>query len=507
MQQYYDMQRYNKSGATAHESGEARESNDTGEPSDTGKVGEIDSEVERLEAENAELRRKLTEAEETTAWLEDLVNKNQHTLLPIRRQFDRAVAGLLDPERRYGHSGSVAVGVLRLDNSYDRIKDTRDRGKALLFNTADRLKGLLGEYLYQSDRLDEFLFALPGIPNIDAAELMATRIVDAVSRPHEPPAKDVVFGCHLGLSLNTGGLAKEELLGNAYIALAESESGRGRYVIYDETIGNRYRERAEIERSLSKVSQTGFEDFRLVYQPFIDRNGQLVGAEALIRWFHPQLGPLSPVLFIPIAEETGEIRLLGQWTLYNAARQLRDWAKTGRRDLHMSVNLSPAQFKQQDLVVRIEGILDALGLDGRHLKLELTEGAIMADPEAAIRTMKMLDERGVRISIDDFGTGYSSLSYLKRFPVHTLKIDRSFVEDVTTNQSNQEIVRAIIAMARSLRIESLAEGVETPEQRDFLIAEGCDSIQGYLYSPPVSARDFEPFLKSGRMNPRISGEQ
>jgi EAL domain-containing protein (putative c-di-GMP-specific phosphodiesterase class I) len=342
--------------------------------------------------------------------------------------------------------------------------------------------------------------------SLDAVELMATRIVEAVSRPHEPPAKDVVFGCHVGLSLNTGRLTKEELLGNAYIALAESETGRGRYVIYDETIGNRYREKAEIERSLSTVAQAGFEDFRLVYQPFVDREGRLIGAEALIRWFHPRLGPLSPALFIPIAEETGEIRLLGQWTLYNAARQLRDWIKSSGHDLHMSVNLSPAQFKQQDLIVRIEGILDALGLDGRHLKLELTEGAIMEDPEQAIRTMKMLDERGVRISIDDFGTGYSSLSYLKRFPVHTLKIDQSFVEDVTTNQSNQEIVRAIISMAHSLHIESLAEGVETAEQRDFLAAEGCDSIQGYFYSPPVPARDFEPFLQAGRIDPRVAAE-
>lgn len=478
----------------------------TGTSADGEEVIELAPVVERLEAENARLRRKLTEAEETTAWLEDLVNKNQHTLLPIRRNFDKAMAVLLDPERRNGHVGGVAVGVLRLDRAYDRIKDTRDRSKAILFNTADRLKGLLGDYLFQSDRLDEFVFALPGVRGVDAVDLMATRIVEAVSRPHEPPARDVVFSCHVGLSINTGGLNKEDLLGNAYIALAESEAGRGRYVIYDETIGNRYREKAEIERSLSTVAQSGFEDFRLMYQPFVDSEGRLIGAEALIRWFHPRLGPLSPTLFIPIAEETGDIRLLGQWTLYNAARQLRDWVRSSGRELHMSVNLSPAQFKQQDLIVRIEGILDALELDGSHLKLELTEGAIMEEPEQAIRTMKMLDERGVRISIDDFGTGYSSLSYLKRFPVHTLKIDRSFVEDVTTNPSNQEIVRAIISMARSLRIESLAEGVETPEQRDFLASEGCDSMQGYLYSPPVPARDFEPFLHTGRIDPRVALE-
>jgi EAL domain-containing protein (putative c-di-GMP-specific phosphodiesterase class I) len=463
--------------------------------------------VDRLTAEKEVLQYELKRAKERVAELEDFISKNQYTDLPVRRRFDGVLAGLLDPERRQGRTSVVAVGVLRLDRSYDRIKDTRDRSKALLYLTAQRIRGIVGEHLFQSDRLDEFIFALPSVPNLDTVELVASRIVEQVGRPHEPPAKDVTLGCHLGLSVNTGGLGKEELLGNAYIALAESEVGGGRYVVYDESIGNRYREKAEIERSLSTVAQNGFEEFRLLYQPFVDPEGRVAGAEALIRWFHPHLGPISPARFIPIAEETGDIRLLGQWTLYNAARQLREWTDTSGRDLHMSVNLSPVQFKQQDLIVRVEGILEALGLEGPQLKLELTEGAIMEDPEEAIRTMGMLHDRGVRISIDDFGTGYSSLSYLKRFPVDTLKIDRSFIEDVTTNTNNQEIVRAIISMARSLRIESLAEGVETRGQRDFLVAEGCDSIQGYLYSPPVPARDFEPFLQSGCIEPRISVEQ
>jgi EAL domain-containing protein (putative c-di-GMP-specific phosphodiesterase class I) len=313
----------------------------------------------------------------------------------------------------------------------------------------------------------------------------------------------VSFGCYLGVSVNLGdNLTKEELLGNAYIALAESEGGGGRYVIYDDVIGNRYREKAEIERSLLQVSQNGFEEFQLMYQPFVDAEGRVTGAEALIRWEHPSLGRISPDRFIPIAEETGAIRLLGQWTLYNAARQLRDWVSASGLDLHISVNLSPMQFKQQDLVSRIEGILEALGLEGRHLKLELTEGAVMEDPEDAVQKMQMLHERGIGISIDDFGTGYSSLSYLKRFPVRTLKIDRSFIDDVTENPNNQEIVRAIISMAKSLRIESLAEGVETADQREFLVSEGCDNIQGYYFSPPVPARSFEAFVEEGRVFPQ-----
>jgi EAL domain-containing protein (putative c-di-GMP-specific phosphodiesterase class I) len=468
-------------------------------------TGHGSSEVERLQAENEELKRRLEDAEGRRAELQSLLNKDPDTGLPIRRMFDNAVAHLLDPETRNGRTTSVAVGVLRLDHNYDRIKETRDRGKALLFNTADRLKGLLGDYLFQSDRPDEFLFALPSMPNLDTVELMASRLVETVSRPQQPPANDVSFGCYLGLSLSDGrNMTKEELLGNAFIALSESEHQGRRYCVYDDHIGNRHREKARIEQSLQAVAQTGFEDFKLLYQPFVDAEGRLIGAEALIRWEHPDLGPISPARFIPIAEETGDIRLLGQWTLYNAARQLRDWRRASGLDLHMSVNLSPIQFKQQDLVERIEAVMDALSLEEGSLKLELTESAVMEDPEDAIDKMLMLHDRGVRISIDDFGTGYSSLSYLKRFPVHTLKIDRSFIEDVTSNTNNQEIVRAIIFMAKSLRIESLAEGVETPEQRNFLVEEGCDSIQGFLFSPPLSAEQFEPYLADGHIIPSSS---
>lgn len=463
----------------------------------------VPGDLDELQAENRKLKHRLSEAQERQEWLEDLVNKNPHTALPVRRLFDKAVAELLDPGQGANGTGTKAVGVLRLDKSYDRIKDTRDRGRALLFNTAARIEGLVGEHLYQSDRLDEFLLILPSMPDSDAVELMARRIVEAVSRPHEPPARDVSFGCYLGLSLSgTEKQTKEELLGNAYIALAECESRAVRYVVYDESMGHRYREKADIEHSLSAVAQSGFDEFELVYQPFVDLEGHVIGAEALIRWTHPRLGRISPGRFIPIAEETGAIRLLGQWTLYNAARQLRDWKRNSELDLHMSINLSPTQFEQQDLVMRVEGILEALGLEGRHLKLELTEGAVMENPEEAVQKMEMLHERGVRISIDDFGTGYSSLSYLKRLPVHTLKIDRSFIEDVTANTNNQEIVRAVISMAKSLHIESLAEGVETAEQHEFLVAEGCDSIQGYFFSPPVSARKFESLLRNGKIIPQ-----
>ncbi|MFP4010220.1 MAG: putative bifunctional diguanylate cyclase/phosphodiesterase [Spirochaetaceae bacterium] len=481
--------------------------NTTGPPDNASGFGSVagGSEAEQLRRENAELRRQLHESEEQRMWLRELVNKNPHTGLPIRRVFDKQIGSLLEGQQgSNGRDARTVVGVVRLDRSYDRIKDTRDRGKALLFNTADRLQRLVGDHLYQSDRLDEFIFAVNGLPGRDAAELLGRRIMETIARPHEPPAKDVSFGCRVGLSLDSGGLSKEELLGNAYIALSQAETDGARVVVYDESIGNLYRENLELERSLHSVSRDGFDQFRLMYQPFAAADGRIVGAEALIRWFHPRLGPVSPARFIPIAEETGAIRLLGQWTLYNAARQLRDWSRISGRELHMSVNLSPAQFKQQDLVTRIEGILEALALGGDSLKLELTEGAIMEDPEEAARKMAMLHDRGIRISIDDFGTGYSSLSYLKRFPVDTLKIDRSFIEDVTTNPSNQEIVRAIISMAKSLRIESLAEGVETVEQRNFLVAEGCDVIQGYLYSPPVPARDFEPFLVTGRIDPGTS---
>ena len=462
------------------------------------RLAELEQENRSLRADNNKLLLEQQTLRNREAELETLVNRNPATGLPIRRLFDREFERLLAGVRAQKRGPRIAVGLLRLGSDYEKIKNTRDRNRVLLYKTTDRIKDIVGENVYQSDRLDEFLLIFRDMPNIDGVELRADQVVDEVSRPHEPPADDVMFGCSMGTAVFPyHGETREELLGNADIALIESERIRTPHVVYTDAMGDRYRERLSLEAELKAAIQGGFEQFSLHYQPFVDRDRRITGAEALIRWNHPAAGLISPARFIPIAEETGSIRFIGQWTLYRACRQLKSWHSDGHEDLNISINLSPSQFKQIDLVERIDGILDSVRLKGTSLKLELTETTIMDDPEDAILTMNHLRDQGITLSLDDFGTGYSSLSYLRRFPIDTLKIDRSFVTDVDTNPANQEIVKAMIAMATSFGMQTLAEGVEREEELDFLFDLGCDQIQGFYFSKPVPEVEFQKLLANG----------
>ena len=451
--------------------------------------------LKKLEEENRALRADLLRSEESRAELYRLLNQNPQTGLPIRRVFDRDLAGALKES-----SEPIGIGIVRLDKAYDRIRNSRDRSRVLLFKTALRIQGILGESVYQSDRLDEFFLIIRDAGSPAALSSLARSVAQAVSEPHEPPASDVAFGCHIGLAWSeatpeTG----HEFVGNAYIALNEAENRNVSYLVYTPDLGEAFRRGELLEKELRRAIQNGFTEFSMVYQPFVDRTGLITGAEALIRWNSAAVGSIGPQRFIPLAEETGDIRLIGQWTLYNACRQLVSWRRRVEHPLHISVNLSSSQFKERDLVDRIEGVLKALRLEGDSVKLELTETAVMQDPDAAIQVMDRLRNQGIRISIDDFGTGYSSLSYLKKFPVQTVKIDKSFVEGLPHNVNNQEIIKAIISMAKNLRMDTLAEGVETAEELNFLLREGCDHVQGYYFSPPVDPETFGSFLADGAL--------
>jgi EAL domain-containing protein (putative c-di-GMP-specific phosphodiesterase class I) len=268
-------------------------------------------------------------------------------------------------------------------------------------------------------------------------------------------------------------------------------------VIYDEMMGQAHSERTSLETELKLSIQRGrFDQFSLRYQPFVDRSMSIIGSEALIRWDSPSSGPIPPQRFVPIAEQTGTIRFLDLWTLYRAAAQLKTWRGAGH-NVFMSVNLSPAQFKQAELVNQVRSMLKSVAIDGSYLKLEITEGIIMDEPESAIDKMKELTDLGVSLSLDDFGTGYSSLGYLRRFPIETLKIDRSFVTDLHENRNNREIVKAMIAMARGFGMNTLAEGVEKEEELSTLFDLGCDQIQGYYFSKPVDDGSFQQLLNNG----------
>ena len=232
-----------------------------------------------------------------------------------------------------------------------------------------------------------------------------------------------------------------------------------------------------------------------LYQPIVSLStGKISGMEALVRWNHPQQGTIPPARFIPLAEETRMIILIGEWVLRTACQQLKAWHEKGYDWLYISVNVSTRQFREPDFVKTVERVVESTGLDPKYLKLEVTESSIMEKPKEAIKKMNALCAQGIHFSIDDFGTGYSSLSQMKRFPIDTLKIDRSFVADSMTNRDDQEIIKAILSMAQNLHIKTVAEGVETEEQKEFLSREGCHMMQGYYFARPLSVEAFEEQL-------------
>lgn len=408
-------------------------------------------------------------------------------------------SGCADVFRESPKRQGFTILLVRLDEAYSRIKNSRDRQKALLFKSSYRIRSVLDRgCMYQSDRLDEFYILYPGTLSGQTLTKTMAEIRRAVAEPHDPPAEDIRFGASVSATSFPGQAESVEgILTNLEIAMEDAETLPSKISVYTDEMGRRFRHRRVVESELAKAMQRGFEDFSLVYQPFCSIDGVIKGAEVLIRWQHKNLGAISPALFIPIAEANGSIRLLGRWTLFQACRTLAVWQNAGITSMQLAVNLSPVQFLQKDLVESILNVLRVNKIPAQSLKLEITEGAIMADPDESIQKMESLRESGIRLCIDDFGTGYSSLAYLKKLPVDVLKIDKSFIDDVVKNQSNQEIVRVIINLAKNLRMETLAEGVEYEEQLDFLRAEGTDSIQGYFFSPPVDEATFRGYLETG----------
>ncbi len=447
---------------------------------------DLHEQIRRLDEENYNLKR--------------LLNTNPDTGLPIRRLFERRLRETF--ENTAGDKGSVAVAVIRLDSTYDRIKDTRDAGKALLVKTILRMRRILGNQIFQSDRLDEFLCILSSDTPKDTFLPLFEKVAAAVSARHEPPADDISLGCHTGIAVAEKGheTAPQQLMWQAAMALHEAmRSGQG-MLYYSQELGNRSRAKTELENDLREQVRNGFLQFYLLLQPIVDKQGTILGAEVLVRWKHPERGLISPNVFIPMAEDNGYIRHIGQWALYRSLRSLADLRVMGFTG-YFSVNISPIQFQQPDLVERIQGILSGMNMDGTVLQLELTEGALMQNIQEVALKVVALRALGIRFAIDDFGTGYSSLRYLQDFPVDTIKIDSSFVQGVPEHRNRQEIVRTIQAMASGLGVHTQAEGVETEAERAFLLQQECDFLQGYYFSPPVDLGRFSQLITSGRKLP------
>jgi len=462
--------------------------------------------------------RDVTERNEAEARIRRLAYYDELTGLPNRQYLQEALYQAVRAAERNG--GRLALLCIGLDR-FQRINDTLGHaaGDFLLATVGDCIRNSLrgGDTvaLERPDSAaathvsriggDEFTILLTDLKQDQDAAGVARRIQEAISRPILLNNNEIVVTCSVGIALyphdDTG---VTSLLKNADTAMHHAkEEGAGGYRFYSQSMNATALERLRLEEQLRKAVER--EEFFLHYQPQVEiATGRVVGVEALIRWHHPELGMVSPADFIPIAEESGLISPIGEWVLRTACRQNRAWQEAGLPPIHMSVNLSVRQFRDERLVDTVAAAIDEAGLAATRLQLEITESLLMEDVEQVITKLRALKAMGLALEVDDFGTGYSSLSYLKRFPLDTLKIDRSFVRELPGDTDDAAVSRAIIAMAHSLRLRVVAEGVETVEQLDFLRREGCDLIQGYLFSRPVPAEEV-PALLAAPLLPAAAG--
>jgi diguanylate cyclase len=345
---------------------------------------------------------------------------------------------------------------------------------------------------------DEFVVLLSHVEQAEDAAFSARKILEALSAPHQIDHTDLYTNVSIGVSTYPGdGQDAPSLMNSADTAMYDAkEHGRNNYQFFRPDMHARVVERQSLEGSLRRA--LGRHEFLLHYQPKINlKSGEITGVEALIRWMHPDRGLVPPSQFVHIAEECGLILPIGRWVLLEACMQARAWRDLGLRAVPVAVNVSAVEFLAKDFLSGVRAVLIATGIEPRNLELELTESVLIIDAESTIDTLHALKAIGVQLAVDDFGTGYSSFSYLRRFPLDALKIDRSFVRDITSNPDDAKIVSAMIGIGKSFRQRVIAEGVETREQLDFLQSQGCGEGQGHYFSRPVVAEEFTELLKSG----------
>lgn len=418
------------------------------------------------------------------------------TGLPNRSELQQRLQPLLDKG-----PGSLALAFVDLDR-FKNVNDTLGHrvGDALLVALARRMQALAGDAgLIARQGGDEFLLVLPGADE-DAAVRTAQALIEAVSQPCSVEGYELVVTPSVGIALYPRDAGDfEALFGCADIAMHRAkQGGRNGLQVFTAEMHHRSVRTLQLENALRRALDRG--EFSLCYQPQVRlRDHRLIGAEALLRWHHLELGAISPAEFIGIAEDSGQILAIGDWVLREAATQMKRWHDAGLPPITLAVNVSAVQFRHPGLVERVARILEETGLPPECLELELTEGVAMDDPQAAVALMDRLHALQVRLSIDDFGTGYSSLSYLKRFQVHKLKIDQSFVRNTTQDEEDRVIVGAIVSLASTLGMQTIAEGVETEEQLAFLRRLGCDEAQGYFFSRPLTPAAFEEFAQRQRL--------
>ncbi|MEG3908594.1 EAL domain-containing protein [Microcoleus sp. w2-18bC1] len=421
------------------------------------------------------------------------------TNLPNRSFLREKLSRELDGQKEL--SGVVPVVTLSLDK-INRINSTwgHDIGDSVLCSIAQRLTNCM-ENINIVARLEAAEFALilkPVAEKQDVAKI-AQSILDIVSQGMIVKDYEVSVTASMGICLYPGdGTDGDEMLKNAYIAMYQSQQkGGNTYHFYTAKNANFFINTLLQETSLRQALKSS--EFEVYYQPQIEiKTGKIIGAEALVRWNHPERGRVSPGEFIPMAEEIGLIAPLGEWVLETACRQTKTWQRAGLPPLRVAVNVSSRQFERKNFTERVREILTETGLDPKCLELELTESLVLQDEIAAAKAFTMWKDQGIRIAIDDFGTGYSSLSYPKRFPFDAIKIDKSFIRNIADDRQNAAITIAIIQMAHCMNMTVVAEGVENEQELDFLCEYECDEIQGYLFSHALPSAEFEALLKSDK---------
>jgi diguanylate cyclase (GGDEF)-like protein len=456
--------------------------------------------LQRIQEREHLVRSELQERKRAERRLATLANYDTLTRLPNRNYFNDRLAKVLTQAARTEQT--VALLFLDLDN-FKIVNDTLGHhlGDSLLKAVARRIRGCVRA----TDAVcrlggDEFTVILEGLSSADHAGKVAESVVAALALPFAMRDSEVYITCSIGISVYPrDGRDASTLIRRGDTAMYHAkERGKNSFQFFAVEMNDRAQKRLVLETGMRQAIERG--EFVVHYQPQIDLvNGEIIGAEALLRWNRPGVGLVGPDEFIPVAEETGLIVPIGEWALWSACSQGALWQRRGQAPLRMSVNVSARQFREPDFVRTIASVLEDTQLDPALLVLELTESALMDEVDVAIAKAQDLRAMGICLAIDDFGTGYSSMSYLKRFPISEVKIDRGFVSDIPGNSDDVAITKAIVAMSQGLNIDVVAEGVETREQAAFLRGLGCQRAQGHFIGRPVPAAEFEGLLRHGRI--------
>ncbi|HYC45411.1 MAG TPA: EAL domain-containing protein [Burkholderiales bacterium] len=439
--------------------------------------------------------RDITERKKAEERLNHLANYDPLTGLPNRALFRDRIGHALARAKR--QELLMAVMLIDLDH-FKEINDTLGHSKG--DQVLQALTGVLRSCIRDTDTLarlagDEFSIIVEHVRHVDDAVVVADKIISALSKPLVIDGQEIFVTVSIGIAMFPFSADSiEQLVQAADIALYRvKDQGRNGYEFYSPEMNADAAERLQIENLLRRAIER--DEFSVQYQPKIAvHGGRVTGVEALLRWRSAELGFVPPDRFIPLAEKTGLIVPIGEWILRKACAQARAWQVQGLPPIVVSVNLSARQFRQPKLADMVASVLRETGLQAQYLELEITESLMMTEKDHAIVTVDELHALGVQISVDDFGTGYSNLAYLKRFPVQKLKVDKSFVQDATSDAEDSKIVAAVVALAKSMDLAVVAEGVETAEQLQLLAHLGCDEYQGYFFSEPLSAPDLEPLL-------------